>query len=196
MTPLEIANEALHKIKQNGITSFPAAGDTSAPKAALACSEFLVPAINRVLMQYDWRCAEKHQTLTASVTLPIAGYSYCWDLPTDFLKFRALSDSLGGELTDFRYSGKVIFTNTFPVVLCYTYPILDDFDEIPNHIGEVAALVLAESLAPYLEGERPQNFPSMMRTSLVNAKRIDSTQGPSLNYIDENNITWLRSHGY
>jgi hypothetical protein len=107
-----------------------------------------------------------------------------------------LSDSLGGELTDFRYSGKVIFTNTFPVVLCYTYPILDDFDEIPNHIGEVAALVLAESLAPYLEGERPQNFPSMMRTSLVNAKRIDSTQGPSLNYIDENNITWLRSHGY
>lgn len=201
MNYLEICNEALFKTKTNPIQSIPVYAEvysTSTQQAERACRLQLPAAIDKILVIYPWLFNRKVVKLTALPESTLPFWQYAYALPTDYLRVNLVMDSAGESLvSDFDIVGNVLFSDEAEVYLEYGRklgPLVDTEEvDIPPHIAECIALVLADDVCPYLEAERPTDHFSRLRIAIGQAKTLESRTIKGLSYIDINSNSWIQS---
>ena len=196
MNLLEIANEALVRIRQNPLTEIPSIGDTTAPKEAQAVALHLAPCFRKVLSKHDWRCAQSFIELTPLEEDIPSFWEYGYAFPNDVIRFMSLVDSDGEVMTDYEVLGGKIYTDSPAAYVRAVGPIIDTLEEFPDHIAELVAFVLAEELSYYLSAEGIPDFMNRYRLMLVTAKSIDSRiSSPRYYGKPDETSTWISSRG-
>lgn len=173
MTPLQICNEALMRMKQNPISAIPEAGNTTAGKNAIACRDQFPLALAKITTQYPWMWARKLATLARSAS-EVDMYTYYYTLPTDLERVNVVLDSEGAPLGEtFEFVGDSLYTDAEEVVLNYGAD-MSSSTNIPQHIASAVVFQLAEDLGAFLESDRTNDHIERLRMALIQAKRQDA----------------------
>lgn len=103
---VEICNGALEMLGDQSITSL----DDNTTRAKL-CKTFYPFVRDFVLRAHPWRCATKRYTCGLLAEVPVFGYTYQFQLPTDCLRVVLLEDD-EGDLSWNREGDKILSEST------------------------------------------------------------------------------------
>lgn len=172
MTPLQICNEALRRMKQNPITAIPGPTETGS-KNAVSCRDQFPVSLAKITSGYQWRWARKLVTLERSdSTVPM--YLYYYTLPTDMERVNVVLDEEGAPIVGgYEIVGDKIYTDEEALVLNYG-AVMSSATDVPQHIASAVTLQLADDLGPYLESDRTNDHIERLRLVLQQAKRQDA----------------------
>jgi hypothetical protein len=130
-----------------------------------------------LLRSHPWNFAEKRTTLTPVVgTTPTMDYAYFFDLPSDCLKLRKLSD----EAVDspYKVEGRRIACDDPSISILYTYRITDPTYFDPIFVDCLVAMLASKIAYPIrkdLSIEKTKEL--IFQAILSNAKAVDAQEG-------------------
>lgn len=137
---VEICNLALIELGSNTIAQF----DESTN--GRLCGKYYRQAVDEVLTEHEFACAEKRQALNSLAEDPEdENWSYQYQLPVDHLKTRGVSPD-----SPYDESGGVILSNEDELTLIYTYQVTDP-KLLKPHVVNAIAWNLAHKLSPKIQ---------------------------------------------
>jgi hypothetical protein len=138
-----ICNAALAKVSNNRITSL-----TEGSTAGDLCNEMYGRVRDRLLRRHIWNFNKKRVKLAQLSTAPVFGWTYAYQLPSDWVRNIAVyPDSAGiGQTHGYQVEGRRILSDHENIYLVYGGRITDpnDFDDM---FREALAYALAVELA-------------------------------------------------
>jgi len=144
-----------------------------------------------LLRSHPWNFAEKRTTLTPVVgTTPTMDYAYFFDLPSDCLKLRKLSD----EAVDspYKVEGRRIACDDPAISILYTYRITDPTYFDPIFVDCLVAMLAWKISYPI---RKDVNFEKakevVFKDILLNAKATDAQEGTP-DYSQSNDLLAVR----
>jgi hypothetical protein len=153
MTDLDICNLALARLGDSRITALNAAN-----AQAQYCTLFYAQTVEELQAEFDWQFCRKQANL-ATGTVPLTGYSYQYDQPTDFIRAIRLDDIDASEnFGTWEILGSKIHTNLpstaeIPLVLDYI-ALVTTTTLFPAIFIEALSMKLAAVLAMPLTGSK------------------------------------------
>jgi len=138
-----ICNAALAKVSNNRIASL-----TEGSTAGDLCNEMYGRVRDRLLRRHIWNFNKKRVKLAQLATAPVFGWTYAYQLPSDWVRNIAVyPDSAGiGQTHGYQVEGRRILSDHENIYLVYGARITDpnDFDDM---FREALAYALAVELA-------------------------------------------------
>jgi hypothetical protein len=113
---LVICNRALALIGADPVQSLQDSGIASQNLNIL-----LPDAVQEVLAYHPYRCARKRSSLASLVDSPVFGFSYAYQLPSDFCSLvRVYSDNVLLSMNDYQMEGSTILSDVETMDIVYT----------------------------------------------------------------------------
>ncbi len=180
-----VANAALSKLGEDAITDI-----IENTRAARACNRVYTNLRKAVLRAHSWNFAIKRVALPLLSTTPVYGYSYQYQLPSDFLK---LVDTEFREYLDVQYKleGEMLLTNESTMNIRYVWDITDvtKFDEL--FFDTLATRIAAEICIELTQDKVLANAKmEEYKDKLREAKGIDAQDETPDEFIT---TTWINS---
>lgn len=142
----ELCNLALAEISENSITDI-----SEENERARLCSLHLDPTIGEVLRSGKFRCARKRAVLAQDSVAPGFGYTYSYQLPSDFLRVVSFNDTDPDVITKqlFEIEGSKLLTDESTANLVYVRDVsqADEYAALDPLTARAVYLALAVKLA-------------------------------------------------
>ena len=178
-TDINICSKALLKLGADGITSF---ADGSA-EAEVASN--LYPLVrDSLLSSYPWSFALAQKNLSRLAEVPLADYSYAYQLPNDFLRVVSAGIGAKGRGLEYRIHENRLHTNLTEVNLTYIFrPHESTF---PAFFVEALITKLASEMCIHLteSTSRAEYFAKQCEAETTKARLIDSQQSTPKKFED------------
>ena len=171
-----ICNAALTKVSNNRITSL-----TEGSTAGNLCNEMYERIRDRLLRRHIWNFNKKRVKLAQLSTAPVFGWTYAYQLPSDWVRNIAVhADSSGLSPThDYETEGRTILADHENLYLVYGARITDpnDFDDM---FREALAYALAVELAVPLAKSATlrDRMDAAFQAYVMEAQTIDGQDDP------------------
>ena len=171
-----ICNAALAKVSNNRITSL-----TEGSTAGNLCNEMYERIRDRLLRRHIWNFNKKRVKLAQLSTAPVFGWTYAYQLPSDWVRNIAVhADSSGLSPThDYETEGRTILADHENLYLVYGARITDpnDFDDM---FREALAYALAVELAVPLAKSATlrDRMDAAFQAYVMEAQTIDGQDDP------------------
>jgi len=182
MTSVQICNAALSRLGANLITSL-----EDGTKEANTCKANWESVRNSVLRGASWPGTTKRASLARLSDTPLFGYSYQYQLPSDYLKLVTVDD----DTIPHKVEGKTLLSDAETVNIEYVYKAEDGFLDA----GLVEALITAmmEVLAFPLTASAAMSERAAAKAaqSLQQAKGDTTFEQDQVE--DELNYSWLNA---
>ena len=168
---VEICNMALTMIGEDFITAL----TDNSPRARIA-NLFYNRYRDAVLGSHFWNGAMKRETLVRLVDTPTFGFAYAFQLPTDYIRLKAVQDNPHHYRVE---SGKRILQDNSTCNILYVYRVTN-----PGDLGDLYADALSTKLAAVFAGhfKQPEMAVELMREArarLATARNVDSSENPA-----------------
>jgi hypothetical protein len=199
-TETECLNDALGQIGAARITSI----DDGSVNAN-HCLVFYRPLRDGLLRSHFWNFALKWVELAQDVPAPTLGYSYSYELPSDFLRLKQYAGSLPTTpdafwflhpgtrfLTNYKIEGTKLRTNDGQAFIQYVRRI-DNPDEWDPLFYQGVATTLASKLAMAIRKDPKLSMAllSQGESFISQAMAIDGQEGSSEPFVSDD-LTWGR----
>lgn len=169
---VSICSDALLELGANPISSFDENNDRTRLVANLYAARR-----DMVLRSHPWNCATKRVTLSPDTASPDFGWSYQFDLPSDWL--RTLSVGIDGQEDDYVIEGRKILMNKN---VCYLrYIFRNDVESTWDALlieGMKEVMKAAISYAVTKSTSKEQTVREVLRDILRQARSIDGQENP------------------
>lgn len=138
-----ICNAALAKVSNNRIVSL-----TEGSTAGNLCNEMYERIRDRLLRRHIWNFNKKRLKLAQLATAPVFGWTYAYQLPSDWVRnIGVYPDSAGINQThDYQTEGRMILADHESIYLVYGARITDP-NEFDDMFREALAYAIAVELA-------------------------------------------------
>ena len=153
MTDIQICNLALARLGDARIAAL-----SDATAQAQYCSLFYAQTLEELQSEFDWQFCRKQVAFTSSA-VPLSGYSYQYNQPTDFIRAIRLgnidaSENFGTwEILGSKIHTNLAATTAIPLVLDYI-ALVDTESSFPAIFVEALSMKLAAVLAMPLTGSK------------------------------------------
>lgn len=171
-SPTSIASLAALKLGQDPIRSLDDTNDKFAKKANNRF-EF---AAKSVLRTHEWNSVHTRTILNPLSDAPSFEFSYKYQLPSDFVAVRRVSD-VNQEKVDYEIEGKHLLCNSSSIRLEYTF-FPSDWSIIDPLLADTISAYLAYDLAYNITGDKENRDSLFMdyQRMLDNAKRVNGSE--------------------
>ncbi len=190
----EVCNLALGHLGEASITSLDE--DTT---AARACALHYAMTRDELLRSHRWNFATTRAALVLLDASPAFGWSYQYQLPSDFLRVLEVNDSEAGDVISGEWiiEGRVLLTSWDAVQLVYIRQILDvsQFDAL---FVQALALKLAVYLSETIRGTTGKTQELTLayeRVTAPLARRVDANEGRRRKGLLPLNSLFVRARG-
>lgn len=170
---VEICNSAILKIGGTRITAL-----TDDSREAAVCNEQFGKIRDAELRKHTWNFAIKRKKLARLADAPAFGWTYQYQLPSDFIRVIALYDNDDGlGALDCRIEGKMVLADVTDVWLRYVARV-EDPNEFDVLFAEALAFRMAQELAVPIAGSNSllQAMESGYRQAVTQARSVDSIE--------------------
>lgn len=178
ISSIALCSRALLKLGADTISAF----DDGTAEAEIAAN--LYPSVRDALLSaHPWRFATGQAALTRLVAVPLADYSYAYQLPSDFLRVLSAGEGVGRGL-DYRLHEGKLHTDAEDVTLTYLFRP-DESAWPPFFDMVVIGHLAAEFCIPVTEStSRAETLFKLAEVALARAKTVDSQQAPQQSIAD------------
>lgn len=166
---IKICNIALTLAGEPTITSL-----AESSKPARLCDLRFSDIRDAVLRAHPWNCATKRAELARLEAAPAFGFTYQFQLPTDYLRLIDMDD----PDMEFKIEGRQVLTSSTSVKMRYVYRVVDVafLDELCRQA--IAARLAHEiCMAITRSAERSQMLWNSYKEKLAEARFIDAGEG-------------------
>lgn len=177
-TAVSICSNALVRLGGDTISSFDEADSDGANIERVRAAANLWPTIRRrVLRGNDWNCAMRRVLLSPDATSPAFGFSYRYQMPSDWLRNVAVGLD---ERTQYRKEGNYLLTDADTLPLLYVFdndnPATYDAALVDVlELAMMAALAYPVTKSTSLAAE----LHKILRDSLAQARALDGQDDPA-----------------
>lgn len=186
ISAIALCSKGLLKIGTNSISSF----EDGTTESEVAQS--LYPGVrDAFLSSYPWNFATAEISLSQLVGEPVAGFSYAYQLPADFLRALSAGDALQSRGMNYRILEKRLHSNDQKVILRYIFrPRPENFPPwfsqlIITQLASEFAIPIADSVS------KMEAYAKSADKLFQSAKLIDSQETPA-EIIESNTLTSVR----
>lgn len=168
---ISICSNALLKLGANGITSF----DDGTAEAEISSALYGIIR-DGMLSAYPWSFAKAQKKLPRMTDVPVADFSYAYQLPNDFLRVISAGCGTRGQGIEYRIHENRLHTDQPEVIL--TYIFRPDENSFPAFFVEALIARLAAEFCPPLTEStaRTEFLTKIAEDTLTKARLIDSQQ--------------------
>lgn len=175
---LEIANMALGEVAEQSITSL---DDATTP--ARLCKKYIYQAIREALGKGKWKCARKAAELGQLTDAPAFGWTYAYQLPTDYIRLVSFNevDTEEQDQELFERQGSKLLTDESTASIIYICDLSangNDINLLSPLLAKACYLNLASKLAWSLQQSRTlrDSLTKDYQDALREAKAADSNE--------------------
>lgn len=171
LNDIAIASRALIRIGAAPISSF----DDGTAESEIAGALY-EPVRDALLSAYGWSFATGQVELSMLEDIPVADYSYAFQLPSDFLRAISAGTSSRGRGLQYRIARGALHTNAETVIL--TYIFRPEEEEFPPYFdAALIARLSAELTIPVTEStSRAETAFKIAEDEYEKARQIDAQQ--------------------
>jgi len=183
ISKIDICNMAIDKIGGQTISSFE---DKNVPNAEF-CKRWYDNLRIALLRIHNWNFAKKYITLTPNSETPIINYSYCYDLPTDYIKTVNIFTTTDTLLAKYDIVGRKLYCNYDGLYMIYISDI-DNISQFDPLFIDTLTIMLAKSLAfkTNLKSDIKSILQAEYMSALKMAQYIDNKETPlQMKFIDQ-----------
>lgn len=176
MTKTEICNRALNFLGQEPIVDI----DSDGPQEVSLRNAYDF-ALEDSLRSHTWNFAYKRASLARLDAAPTYGYSYAYQLPSDFLKLRDTDDTLGHEI-----EGDQILSNNESMKIRYIARVTDT-EKFDSSFANFLAVRLARELAYNITGESSviEKIDALYKEAKREAKKNDGQESKLVVFLNK-----------
>lgn len=167
ISKVAICNIALVSLGADTINSL-----TEQTSTAIACNAMFDTVRRDLLRKHPWNFAMKQQELARSVTTPVFGYAYQYQLPSDCLRVWRVLDN-----DDFKVQGSYIHTDAETCFVEYVYDVEDVSRWDASFIDLMAAAMAASIAFPVTESAAKEDRArAVFKDKFTTAKAVDASE--------------------
>lgn len=182
-TNITIANNALALLGDDPISDF----NEGSVRASLV-SDMYENVLLSTLRMLPWNCAIKRVVLSPSVGTPVFGFTYKFNLPSDWV--RTLSINEKQDIIEFKIEGRTILTDVDTLQLRYVFKN-EDAATYDSGLVDVLTFKLAAALAyPITKSTtQAQLMEQKADMAMRQAKGIDAVEEVQDTWFDDSLIS-------
>lgn len=193
MNETSICNLALGELGAAAIT-----GLDEASQEARVCNRFYAQTRDEVLRGHPWNFATKRVALSRLAAAPAFGWSYAYQLPTDFIRARSWNNRdvwIGAGVDYFQIEQDQLLSNDDASNLRYVFRQTDATKFDPLFVNALS-IMLASKISPAITGSANLSQQLMAKYNFVisQARRIDASEdsNPVRHYFSESALVRSR----
>jgi|SRR5882672_1796074 len=179
-----ICNIALTALGETPITAL-----TDPVKRAILCSARYDDVRRAVLRGHPWNCARKVANITSADPAPVAGYSFAYPLPQDFMRMVEFTDD---PIAAWDVVGDKLYADDGPpLAITYIFDLQDPSKFDPLLVQAIGYSLAVELAQPLTQSPTKQQAAMTMLQEKMGMARTVGSQENSVKPWDVD--IWLRS---
>jgi hypothetical protein len=186
---IDICNSALYKVGCDRISTL-----TEQNKRAKICNDIYSKIRDATLRSHPWNFATKRIQLAQDSTAPVFGFDYQYQLPSDCLIVRGVSNdsSMGTSRNiDYKIEGDKLLSNETAIYIEYTFKETNTTNYDANFVDALAYRLAIELAYPLVQSlSLVDRIKKDYKDWMADARTFDAQEGRPEDLIDD---VWLNS---